>query len=99
MRETLSKYVINAVAFMVVPVYWVVHYTYRLETIPDHLQGRVNSVFLLIAFSGQPLGLAVTGLLLQAVGPFYAVLLLFLPQGLLCVIATFDKHVRRGKTA
>jgi hypothetical protein len=63
--------------------------------IPDHLQGRVNSVFRLIALSGQPLGLAVTGFLLQAVGPVYTVLLLFLPQGLLCVVATFNTHVRK----
>lgn len=87
---------VNAVSFTVVPIYTVVQYSYRLATIPDHLQGRVNSVFRLIAFSGQPLGIAVTGLLLQAVGPVYTVLLLFLPQGILCVVATFNKHVRRA---
>ena len=54
----------------------------------------MNSVFRLIAFSGQPLGIAVTGFLLQAIGPVYTVLVLFLPQGVLCVAATFNKHVR-----
>jgi len=86
--------VVNAVSFTVVPVYTVVQYSYRLAAIPDHLQGRVNSVFRLVAFSGQPLGIALTGFLLQAVGPVYTVLILFLPQGVLCVAATFNKHVR-----
>ena len=91
----LALGVVNAVSFTVVPVYTVVQYSYRLAAIPDHLQGRVNSVFRLIAFSGQPLAIAVTGFLLQAVGPVYAVLVLFLPQAMLCVAATFNKHVRR----
>jgi MFS family permease len=86
---------VNAVSFTVVPIYTVVQYSYRLAAIPDHLQGRVNSVFRLIAFSGQPLGIAVTGFLLQAIGPVYTVLVLFLPQGVLCVAATFNKHLRR----
>jgi MFS family permease len=88
--------IVNAVSFTVVPVYTVVQYTYRLAAIPDHLQGRVNAVFRLIAFSGQPLGIAVTGFLLQIVGPVYAVLILFLPQAILCVLATFNQHVRRA---
>lgn len=88
--------IVNAIGFTVVPVYTVVQYSYRLATIPDHLQGRVNSVFRLIAFSGQPLGIALTGFLLQAVGPLYTILLLFIPQGVLCVVATFNKHVRRA---
>lgn len=88
--------IVNAVSFTVVPVYTVVQYSYRLAAIPDHLQGRVNSVFRLIAFSGQPLGIAVTGFLLQVIGPVYAVLVLFLPQAVLCVAATFNRHVRRA---
>jgi MFS family permease len=88
--------IINAISFTVVPVYQVVHYSYRLAIIPDQLQGRVNSVFRLIAFGGQPLGIALTGFLLQAIGPFYTVLLLFIPQAALCVIATFNKHIRNA---
>ncbi len=51
------------------PVYNVVQMSYRLALIPDALQGRVNSVFRLIAFSGQPLGYALAGILLQTIGP------------------------------
>jgi hypothetical protein len=41
---------------------------YRLALVPDALQGRVNSVFHLIALSCYPLGAAATGLLIQGSG-------------------------------
>jgi len=37
--------------------------------VPDALQGRVTSVFRLLNIAGQPLSLAVGGLLLAALGP------------------------------
>jgi MFS family permease len=46
-------------------IYDVIQFSYRALQIPNELQGRVNSIFRLIAFGGQPLGLALTGLLLQ----------------------------------
>lgn len=92
--DPLVLSIVNIVSFIVVPIYGVVQYSYRLSTIPDHLQGRVNSAFRLIALSSQPLGIAVTGLLLQAIGPVDTILLLFIPQFVLCVLATLNKHVR-----
>jgi MFS family permease len=86
--------IVNVVSFTVVPIYGIVQYSYRLATIPDHLQGRVNSVFRLIALSSQPLGIAVTGLLLQAIGPVDTILLLFAPQLVLCIVAIANRHVR-----
>ncbi len=86
----------NVIGFVVVPMYMVVQYSYRLKVTPDHLQGRVNSVFRLIAFGGQPLGMWITGLLLQWVGPINAVLLLFLPQGILAIAVTFNRRVRNA---
>ena len=87
----------NAVSFIVVPIYMVVQYSYRLAMIPDHLQGRVNSVFRLIAFGGQPLGIALTGILLQAYGPVVTVFLTFIPQVILAVAVTFNRHVRHAR--
>ena len=55
--------------------YGVVQFSYRLALIPDELQGRVNSVFRLIIFGGDPIGLALTGILLQAIGTVPAVLI------------------------
>jgi MFS family permease len=84
----------NAVSFIVVPIYTVAQYGYRLAVIPDHLRGRVNSVYRLMAFSGQPIGIALTGVLLQAVGPVLTIVILFIPQGILCIAVVFNKHVR-----
>ncbi|MHB8598773.1 MAG: MFS transporter [Ktedonobacteraceae bacterium] len=86
----------NTISFIIVPIYSVTQYTYRIALIPDRLQGRVNSVFRLIAFGGQPLGIAITGLLIQAIGPNYAVIALFIPQGILAIAATLNKYVREA---
>jgi predicted MFS family arabinose efflux permease len=84
----------TALSFIVVPVYMSLHFGYRLSIIPDHLQGRVNSVFRLIAFGSEPIGLVLTGFLIQAVGPVRAVLILFVPQLVCAIVATFSKHFR-----
>ena len=89
--------VVTALSFIIVPIYTSVQFGYRLALIPDHLQGRVNSVFRLIAFGGEPIGLALTGVLLQVIGPVPAVLVLFVPQLILSIAATFNKHLRNAK--
>ena len=60
---------------------------------PDHLRGRVNAVFNLIVLGSEPLSLAVTGFLLQLLGPTVTILILFLPQVLLAIIVS----VKRGE--
>lgn len=89
--------IVTALSFIIVPIYTSVQFGYRLSVIPDHLQGRVNSVFRLIAFGGEPIGLAVTGALLQAIGPVPTILVLFIPQLILSVAATFNKHLRNAR--
>ena len=84
----------TALSFIVVPIYMSLHFGYRLSVIPDHLQGRVHGVFRLIAFGSEPIGLGLTGLLVQAVGPVKAVLILFVPQLVCAIVATFSKHFR-----
>ena len=85
---------VTALSSVIVPIYLTTQYAYRLKRIPDHLQGRVNSVFRLIAFGSGPLGLAVTGVLLQKLGPFWTVLITFAPQLVLSVAATFYRPLR-----
>ncbi len=87
----------TALSFIIVPIYMSVQFGYRLALIPDHLQGRVNSVFRLIAFGSEPIGLAVTGILIQVIGPVPTVLVLFVPQLILSVAATFNKHLRNAQ--
>lgn len=85
---------ITVALYFVIPGYDVIQFSYRSALIPDHLQGRVNSVFRLIAFSGQPLGLALTGLLLQSIGAISTVLFFALCLIVLAVITMFNPSIR-----
>lgn len=58
-----------AVVAVAIPIANVTQMSYRLALTPDALQGRVNSVFRLLFFGGQPLGLALGGALLGPLGP------------------------------
>ena len=86
-----------AVTFVLGPLYNVVQMSYRLALIPDELQGRVNSVFRLVAFAGQPIGLAVTGILLEVFNPLVTVLVFMTMQAAMTVLATINPHVRHAK--
>jgi predicted MFS family arabinose efflux permease len=88
---------VNAIGFIIVPVYTVLQYSYRLALIPDELQGRVNSLFRLSNFGSQPIGLMLTGVLLQAIGPVPTVLVLFVPQFVLCIAASLNPDVRNAR--
>ena len=93
----LALGVIMAGLFLTSPIYNVVQFSYRLALIPDELQGRVNSVFRLIAFGGQPIGFALAGVLLETVGPVASVLIFSLPIVLAAVLTTINPHVRGAR--
>jgi len=78
------------------PVYNVVQFSYRVALIPDHLQGRVNSVFRLLAFGFMPAGAAVSGILLERLGAVPAVLLLSAWLAAFALATTFNRHVREA---
>lgn len=86
----------NAVSFIIVPIYFSVQFSYRMIIIPDQLQGRVQSVYRLLSFGSQPLGMALTGFLIQWIGPTWAVLVLFIPQGLCALAATLYRPLREA---
>jgi MFS family permease len=96
-RTPLALGIVTGVTFVVVPVYMAAQFSYRLRLIPDHLQGRVNSVFRLIAFGSEPLGLALTGVLLQVLGPVPTILILFVPQLALAIAATYSRSLRTAR--
>ena len=81
-------------SFLCVPVFMATQFSYRLAAIPDALQGRVSSVFRLVAFGSMPVGLALTGLLLQRFGPVVTVLVTFAPQLALAVVTTCYRRLR-----
>ncbi len=89
--------VIAAISFTTGPVYNVVQFSYRLSIIPDELQGRVNSVFRLFAFGFQPLGWALTGVLIQVIQVIPTILVLFACLLMLAVLTTLNPHVRHAR--
>ncbi|EFH83892.1 major facilitator superfamily MFS_1 [Ktedonobacter racemifer DSM 44963] len=85
--------VISACLFVAGPIYNVVQFSYRISLIPDELQGRVNSVFRLLAFGFQPFGFALTGLLIQWFQVVPAILFLSACALLLAILTSVNKHV------
>lgn len=88
---------IAAGSFVTGPIYNVVQFSYRLSLIPDQLQGRVNSVFRLLAFGFQPLGWSLTGVLLQTLDIVPTVLILFVCLLVLAVSTVLNPHVRNAR--
>lgn len=84
----------NAISFIIVPIFLSVQFSYRLLAAPDQLQGRVQSVFRLLSYGSQPVGMALTGLLIQWIGPIWTVIVLFIPQGIIALVATLYRPLR-----
>jgi predicted MFS family arabinose efflux permease len=79
------------------PVYNVVQFSYRLALIPDALQGRVNSTFRLLAFGLNPVGAALSGLLLERLGAARTIGVFVAWQLMLAVLASLNPHVRSAR--
>jgi len=67
---------------------------YRLSLIPDHLQGRVNSAFRLLAHACEPVGAAGTGILLEKAGGVATALIFSAVIVGLAVVTTLNGQVR-----
>ncbi|MGZ3585004.1 MAG: MFS transporter [Ktedonobacterales bacterium] len=91
--------VITAIAYTLGPIYNVVQFSHRLSLIPDALQGRVNSVFRLLAFGFQPLGALLTGIMLQTLQAVPTVLLLSVVFLALAISASLNQHVRHARSS
>jgi MFS family permease len=88
--------IVTLTTFISGPAYNVVQFSYRSALIPDTLQGRVNSVFRLLAFGGQPLGLALVGWLLQNTGILDTITCCTVAMILLAISATINTHVHHA---
>lgn len=87
---------ISAGLSFIFPLYNVTQMSYRVAIVPDALQGRVNSAFRLIAFSGQPVGLAISGLLMESIGPQRAVLVMAIAPVVMALSATLSASIRNA---
>lgn len=89
--------IIVGASFLTGPIYNVVQFSYRIALIPDALQGRVNSAFRLIAFGFNPLGAAISGLLIERAGVLAAVAFFTFWYFAIALITMLNRHVRGAK--
>jgi hypothetical protein len=89
--------VVSALMYVTGPVYNVVQFSYRLALIPDELQGRVNSTFRLLAFGFNPLGAALSGILLERIGTTPTILAFSFFYLALAISTTLNTHVRNAR--
>jgi hypothetical protein len=61
------------------------------------LQGRVNSTFRLIAFGFQPLGAALSGVLIEQLNVYWALGLFAAVLLGLAIMTTLNSHVRNAR--
>ncbi|MEO6888195.1 MAG: MFS transporter [Ktedonobacteraceae bacterium] len=87
---------VTALIALVDPIYDITQFSYRAARIPDALQGRVHSAYRMIALATPPLGLALTGLLLQRFGVPPTILVFAIALLGLAVLATLNRSVRRA---
>jgi predicted MFS family arabinose efflux permease len=87
---------ILALLFFLFPIFDVLQRSQRMALIPDALMGRINSVYRLIAFSANPVSLALTGLLLQNVGTTLTILIVTGGLALTALSATLNSHLRQA---
>lgn len=76
------------------PIEDVAYFSYRLALIPDELKGRVISACRLFPGTARPIGLALTGLLLQHYGAVPTVLISWGYFIVLNILMTLTSHIR-----
>lgn len=78
------------------PIEDVAYFSYRLKLIPEELRGRVLSVCRLFPAAARPLGLFITGLLLQWFGPVPTLLFSWLILLLSALVITCQRQFRQA---
>lgn len=79
------------------PIEDVPYFSYRLALIPDELRGRVISACRIFPSVVRPIGIALTGLLLQNVGGMQTALIGWGGLTLVALIFTLDPHTRHAR--
>ncbi len=81
--------------YLVITIFDVTQFSYRLALIPDELQGRVNGVYRMILFGGDTIGLMLVGVLLQTLGTVTTILIYGAGIAMVALVATLNPHMRR----
>src|SRR5258706_8913699 len=94
-------FVLGALEFgtgLVDPIEDVPYFSHRLKLIPDELKGRVMSACRLFPGTMRPIGLALTGILVQRLGVFPTIWLAWAWLLVITVIVTVIPRVRRARS-
>lgn len=87
----------GALLFFTAPLYDIAQFSYRMTRIPDALQGRVNSLYRVIMWGGQPLGSILSGALIQALGPRTALEIIAAGAIAVALTATLNRNLHRAE--
>ncbi len=79
------------------PVEDVPYFSYRLLLIPEELRGRVISACRLFPGTLRPLGLFLTGVLLQSIGAVPTLLISWVYLLLIALLMTGNRHIRKAR--
>jgi len=78
------------------PIEDVAYFSYRLMLIPDALKGRVISACRLFPGTTRPIGLVLTGILIQRFGVTTTAVVFWICLALMTLIATIDSSIRKA---
>lgn len=90
----LTLGVIYGAMFLAYPTWSAIHWAYFAALVPDHLQGRVQSIATLLSLGPVPFGVLVVGLMLQFAGAGVAVGMLAAIVAATLVFALLSRSVR-----
>jgi MFS family permease len=77
----------------------VVNFSYRMALTPDEMRGRSTGIGNLLVRGSLPIGIAITGILIQNVGVVTTVLIISGCRMLIALAATLNSHVRNAPPA
>lgn len=80
--------------FVAYPTWSAVHWAYFAALVPDHLQGRVQSIAILLSLGPVPFGVLLVGLSLEWIGSAATVWSIFALMLLASIIALGSKEIR-----
>jgi len=85
---------VSAAVALVAPLYITAFSSYQLTVVPDALQGRVAGAIRILSSVGWPLGLALTGILIQQLGAISTMLLISVCNVAIAVATSTNRSIR-----
>jgi len=77
----------------------VVNFSYRMALTPDEMRGRSSGIGNLLVRGSLPIGIALTGTLIQNLGVVMTVFIITGCRALIALAATLNSHVRNAPQA